>query len=413
MKVTRFLVALAIVLLGAWASLTGAWPWTRVLVAPPIVVNNAWAESADTLRRGETISELLARQGIVGLNLQEIAARSSFDPRRARTGLVFSFRRPRLDSLPSDFTVRTGAEQRLQFSRADSGWTTAVQPIEWRTEVVQVGGPIDNSLYVALDNGVDERLLGRGERERLAWDLADVYAWSVDFTRDIRGGDHFQVLMERLVSEEGEVRFGRILASDLTVNGRSLTAYRFDAPDGTSSYYDADGQSLKRAFLRAPVQFRRISSSFNRSRRHPVLGFARRHEGTDYAADYGTPVLAAGDGVVIKTGYSGGYGNLVEIRHANGITTRYGHLSAILVRSGARVGQGDVIGRVGATGLATGSHLHYEFRVNGVARDARRLDLGNGQPVASANRAAFELERSKLTAMLYPATVPPLAQLGD
>lgn len=413
MKVSRFLVALAIVLFGAWASLTGSWPWKRVMVAPPIVVGNAWAESADTLRRGETVSELLARQGVVGLNLQEIAARTNFDPRRMRSGLVFNFRRPRLDSLPSAFSVRTGDAQRLQFLRADSGWTTEVQPIMWYPEVVQVGGPIDNSLYVALDNGVDDRLLGRGERERLAWDLADVYAWSVDFTRDIRAGDRFQVLIERLVSEEGEVRFGRILASDLTVNAKSLTAYRFETADGKASFYDADGQSLKRAFLRAPLQFRRISSSFNRSRRHPVLGFARRHEGTDYAADYGTPVLAAGDGVVIKTGYSGGYGNLVEVRHANGITTRYGHLSAILVRSGARVEQAQVIGRVGATGLATGSHLHYEFRVNGVARDARRLDLGNGQPVAAADRPAFDAERSRLTALLYPAPVSPLAQVGD
>lgn len=413
MKASRFLVALATVLFGAWASLTGSWPWKRVMVAPPIVVANAWAESADTLRRGETVSELLARQGIVGLNLQDIAARSNFDPRRMRSGLVFNFRRPRLDSLPTAFSVRTGDAQRLQFLRADSGWTTEVQPIMWYPEVVQVGGPIDNSLYVALDNGVDDQLLGRGERERLAWDLADVYAWSVDFTRDIRAGDRFQVLLERLVSEEGEVRFGRILASDLTVNGKSLTAYRFETADGKASFYDAEGQSLKRAFLRAPLQFRRISSSFNRSRRHPVLGFARRHEGTDYAADYGTPVLAAGDGVVIKAGYSGGYGNLVEVRHANGITTRYGHLSAILARTGTRVEQGQVIGRVGATGLATGSHLHYEFRVNGVARDARRLDLGNGQPVAAADRPAFDAERSRLAALLHPAPVSPLAQLGD
>lgn len=413
MKLTRFLVALAVVLLGAWASITGAWPWKRVLVAEPIVVSNAWMEIADTLHRGETISDLLARQGIVGINLQEIAARSKFDPRRAPSGMVFNFRRPRLDSLPSEFSVRTGADQRLQFLRADSGWVAEVEPIAWRSEVVQVQGPIDNSLYVALDDGLDDQLLGVGERERLAWDLADVYAWSVDFTRDIRPGDHFQVLFERLVSEDGEVRFGRVLASDLTINGKNLTAYRFEPAGGQASYYDADGQSLKRAFLRAPLQFRRISSSFNRSRNHPILGFARRHEGTDYAADYGTPVLAAGEGVVVKAGYSGGYGNLVELRHANGISTRYGHLSAILVRPGTRVSQGQVIGRVGATGLATGPHLHYEFRVNGVARDARRMDLGNGQPVASADRPAFDLERDRLTAQLYPTPVLPLAQLGN
>ncbi|HEX5004260.1 MAG TPA: M23 family metallopeptidase [Gemmatimonadales bacterium] len=412
MRVVRFLVALAIVCLGAWASLTGAWPWRRVLVAPPIVVDNAWAESSDTLRGGETISELLARQGIVGLNLQDIVARSQFDPRRARTGMVFNFRRPRLDSFPSTFSVRTGDEQRLQFLRADSGWSTEVQPIAWRPEVVRIEGPIDNSLYVALDGGVDDQLLGGGQRERLAWDLADIYAWSVDFTRDIRAGDQFQVVFEREVSEEGEVRFGRILAADLRVNGRTLTAYRFEGPDGSTSFYDADGESLRRAFLRAPLQFRRISSSFNRSRRHPILGLSRRHEGTDYAANYGTPVLAAGDGVVTRAGRAGGYGNLVEIRHANGITTRYGHLSAINVRIGTRVTQSQVIGRVGATGLATASHLHYEFRVNGVARDSRRLDLGNGKPVATADRPAFELERGRLATMLYPVAIPPLAQFG-
>ncbi|HQR17360.1 MAG TPA: M23 family metallopeptidase, partial [Gemmatimonadales bacterium] len=299
-----------------------------------------------------------------------------------------------------------------QFLRSEEGWTTEVQPIAWRPEVVRIQGPIDNSLYVALDEGVDDAMLGRGERERLAWDLADVYAWSVDFTRDIRPGDRFQVVLERMVSEEGEVRFGRILAADLTVNGRAQTAFRFEGQDGKPSYYDVDGQSLKRAFLRAPLQFRRISSSFNRSRRHPILGFARQHQGTDYAADYGTPVLAAGDGTVAQAGRSGGYGNLIEVRHANGIVTRYGHLSAILVRQGSRVSQGQVIGRVGATGLATGSHLHYEFRVNGVARDSRRLDLGNGQPVASADRSAFEVQRARLTALLYPPEGLPLAQFG-
>jgi len=412
MRFVRFPLALAVVALGAWAALTDAWPWRRMLVAEPIVVSNAWAESADTLRRGETISDLLARQGIVGIDLQGIAERTKLDPRRARTGLVFNFRRARLDSVPSSFTVRTGLDQRVQFDRAADGWTTNVQPIFWRPEVVRIEGPIDNSLYVALDNGVDAQLLGPGERERLAWDLADIYAWSVDFTRDIRAGDQFQVLLEREVSEEGEVRFGRILASDLSINGKTLTAYRFETADGTPSYYDAEGESLRRAFLRAPLQFRRISSSFNRARRHPILGYTRRHEGTDYSAAYGTPVLAAGDGTVAKAGRAGGYGNLIEVRHANGITTRYGHLSAILVRPGARVTQGQVIGRVGATGLATASHLHYEFRVNGVARDSRRLDLGNGKPVPASDRPAFDETRIQLASLLYTDPAAPVPQFG-
>jgi len=413
MRRIRLAVPFALLGFGAWFGLTDDWPWHRLHVAAPIVVDFAYEESADTLHGGETVDELLARQRVRGLDLQDIADRFGFDPRRVRAGLVFNFVRPRTDSVPSGFSVRTGPEQRLRFVRADGSWQAEAEAIAWRPEVVRIAGPIDNSLYLALDAQVADELLAAGERKRLAWDLADVYAWSVDFTRDIRAGDTFQVVLEREVSDEGEIRFGRVLAADLQVAGKRLTAFRFEQENGAAAFYDAEGQSLKRAFLRTPVQFRRISSSFNRARRHPVLGMTRRHEGIDYAADVGTPVMAAGDGVVRQAGRAGGYGNLVEIRHANGIVTRYGHLSRILTRSGARVTQGQVIGRVGATGLTTGPHLHYEFRVNGAARDSRRMDLGNGAPVARAERSSFELERNRLTALLYPAPASQVAQLGD
>jgi murein DD-endopeptidase MepM/ murein hydrolase activator NlpD len=216
-------------------------------------------------------------------------------------------------------------------------------------------------------------------------------------------------VFERLVSEDGEVRFGRVLAADLTMSGKSLTAFRYEQA-GRSAFYDANGNSLRRAFLRAPVQFRRISSSFARARFHPVLGITRRHEGTDYAAAPGTPVMAAGDGVVLRAGWSGGYGNLIELRHRNGITTRYGHLRGFArgIRAGARVEQGQTIGYVGSTGLATGPHLHYEFRVNGVARDSRRVELGNGAPIGNDLRAGFDAERDRLLQLLHtdaPAAV--------
>ena len=217
------------------------------------------------------------------------------------------------------------------------------------------------------------------------------------------------MVFERLVSEDGEVRFGRVLAADLTMSGKSLTAFRFDNA-GHSTFYDASGNSLRRAFLRAPVQFRRISSSFARARFHPVLGITRRHEGTDYAAAPGTPVMAAGDGVVVRAGRAGGYGNLIELRHRNGITTRYGHLRGFArgIHAGARVEQGQTIGFVGSTGLATGPHLHYEFRVNGVARDSRRVELGNGAPISNDLRAGFDAERDRLLQLLHteaPAAV--------
>jgi murein DD-endopeptidase MepM/ murein hydrolase activator NlpD len=374
-------------------------PVTEPVVPRPIL----YSETLDTLRRGETISELLARQGVSDLDVNTLRSEASLDPRRLRSGLVFSFRKTDSDSAPTRISVRTSPEQRISFRRVSDRWDAVVEEIAWRPEEVRIEGSIDNSLYEALDAQVADPVLDAGERVRLAWDIADVYAWQIDFTRDVQAGDRFQVLFERLVSDEGEIRFGRVLASDLTMSGKSMTAFRFEQ-SGRSAFYDGAGNSLRRAFLRAPVQFRRISSSFARSRRHPVLGITRRHEGTDYAAAPGTPVMAAGDGVVVRAGRAGGYGNLIELRHRNGITTRYGHLRAFArgIRAGARVEQGQTIGYVGSTGLASGPHLHYEFRVNGQARDSRRVELGNGTPVSRNDREEFDRQRDRLLALLHP-----------
>ena len=381
-------------------------------VAAPVVVRpTLYSETLDTLRRGETISELFARQGVSDLDLTALRSQASLDPRRLRSGLVFSFRKTDRDSAPTRISVRTSPEQRISFRRVSDRWDAVVEPIAWQPEVIRIDGSIDNSLYEALDAQVDDAVLDAGERVRLAWDIADIYAWQVDFTRDVQSGDRFQVVLERLVSDEGEIRFGRVLAGDLTMSGKSLTAFRFEQGE-RSAFYDGSGNSLRRAFLRAPVQFRRISSSFARSRRHPVLGITRRHEGTDYAAAPGTPVMAAGDGVVLRAGRAGGYGNLIELRHRNGITTRYGHLQRFArgVRAGARVGQGQTIGFVGSTGLASGPHLHYEFRVNGLARDSRRVELGNGTPVARNDREEFERQRDRLLALLHPGQAIALVE---
>jgi murein DD-endopeptidase MepM/ murein hydrolase activator NlpD len=406
-----------VVVLGAGAAFAamGRWPWHRPTEPAPLtvaarpVVTVPVTETQDTLDRGETVSDLLARNGITNLDLSRLDTSVSFDPRRLRPGLVFSFRRPDTASTPTEISVRTSPEQRVVFQRSADQWNAVGEPIAWKTQTMRIEGGIDNSLYEALDAQVGDDQLDGADRQRLAWDLADVYAWQVDFTRDIQPGDRFQVVFERLVTEDGEVRFGRVLAADLTMSGKSLTAFRFES-DGRSAFYDASGNSLRRAFLRAPVQFRRISSTFARARFHPVLGITRRHEGTDYAAAPGTPVMAAGDGVVLRAGRAGGYGNLIELRHRNGIITRYGHLRGFArgVRAGARVEQGQTIGYVGSSGLATGPHLHYEFRVNGVARDSRRVELGNGAPIRDALRPGFQAERDRLLVLLHteaPASV--------
>jgi murein DD-endopeptidase MepM/ murein hydrolase activator NlpD len=395
------------------------WPWPRLTpqpVAPAHVVPAAptFIETLDTLRRGQTLSDLFARHKVDGIDFRRLDPALSLEPRRLRPGLIFSFRHSAGDSLPSHVVVRTSPAQRVTFSRLDAGWDAQAQPIHWQAQQARVEGAIDNSLYEALDAGVSDAQLDGPNRRRLAWDLADVYAWEVDFTRDIQPGDRFKVVYERMVSEDGDVRFGRVLASDLSISGKSLTAIRFgDANGGAAQYFDAEGNSLRRAFLRAPVEFRRISSGFAGARFHPVLGLTRRHEGTDYAAAPGTPVMAAGDGVVLRAGRAGGYGNLIELRHINGITTRYGHLRAFArkIQRGARVQQGQVIGYVGSTGLATGPHLHYEFRMNGVAKDSRRVKLGSGSPVPAADRDAFQRERDRLVAALErTAEQPAVAQ---
>jgi murein DD-endopeptidase MepM/ murein hydrolase activator NlpD len=416
----RFARALAAVLiLGAATvfAVRGAWPWHRLKVRTYSVAPDTatrFAQISDTLRRGETLSDLFARQGLRGFTIPALSHGLALDARKLRAGLVFNFLRAASDSIPSRVLVRTGPDQRVRLERADAGWTAVAEPITWSPQVIRLEGRVENSLYEALDAQVSDATLGAVERVRLAWDLADVYAWQLDFTRDIHPGDHFVVLVERLISSEGEVRFGRVLAAGLSVGGRELTAFRFDEDGGRAAYYDAQGVSLRRAFLRAPVEFRRISSTFSSARLHPILGTTRRHEGTDYAAAPGTPVMAAGEGMVLRAGVAGGYGNLIELRHRNGITTRYGHLRAFAkgIRAGARVTQGQVIGFVGSTGLATGPHLHYEFRVNGVARDARTVDAGNGEPIPSRGRAAFERERSHFTALLSRPSARAVATTG-
>ena len=400
------LCATAILAVAALFAVHDSWPWRNGRTVPIPTVQELFSERIDTLRRGETVSELFTRQGLPVPTLDRNSSNGLFDPRRLRPGLVFSFLRPSSDSLPTRVIFRSGPEQRVALQLTSEGWRAVAEPIVWRAQPVVLAGHITTSLYDALDTEIDDTLLAPEDRVRLAWDLADIFAWQVDFSRDIRPGDSFHVVAERLVSEDGEVRFGRVLAGEMVIGGQAFTAYRWTTADGSSGFYDADGRSLRRAFLLAPVQFRRISSGMSSGRMHPILGIIRKHEGIDFAAAPGTPVMAAGDGVVARREYTGGYGNLVEIRHANGIVTRYGHLQAFAkgLVPGLRLSQGDVIGYVGSTGMATGPHLHYEFRVNGVAREPRDADLGSGDPVPLAQRRDFDRERIHLLNLLNGAS---------
>jgi murein DD-endopeptidase MepM/ murein hydrolase activator NlpD len=393
----------------AWAS-RAAWPWRRPLTAPAIVVRAAYADWTDALGRRETLADVLARAGVTGRHYARFLAAAKHLPvRRLRPGLVFQVRRLKTDSVANRVTVRLSRAARLTLVRGDSGWTETVEMIPWTVTRLRITGVIESSLYDALDKAVADTFLPGAERRQLAWAIADVYDWEVDFARDIRAGDRFTVLLERLESSEGERRFGRILAARVNVARSPEYAFYFeDATTGVSGFYDERGRSLRRAFLRAPLQFRRISSRFG-GRYHPILHEWRHHAGVDFAAPYGTPVRATADGIVTRVGREeGGYGNLIELRHVTSIRTRYGHLSAFArgLHPGEHVTQGETIGYVGSTGLSTGPHLHYEFLVDNRPTNPQRKDMGAGTPVPAKLAALYAVERDRLHDQLEPHTPP-------
>lgn len=407
-RALRVGLACAVVAAAAVFAADGRWPWRRL--EPVAAVRDEARPLAvqvrDTLRAGETLGALLARHGVTGLDLRRVLP--GLDPRRLRAGLPVQLVKAHPRAAAREVRLRAD-DRRFVVRQVNGDWTSDVHAVRWTAEPLRLAGTIRTTLAASLDDAEGADGLDRGTRAQVTYALADVFAWQVDFSRDIQPGDRFVVVLDRETSDEGDVRLGRVVAGELVNGGRKLSAYLFKGSDNRPGYVDADGQSLRRAFLAAPVEFRRISSGFSRGRFHPVLGRFRAHEGTDYAAPPGTPVMAAGDGQVVRAGWSGGYGNLVELRHRNGVITRYGHLQRIArgLRSGSRVTQGEVIGFVGSTGLSTGPHLHYEYRVNGVARDYQSVDKGRGAPLPAADRAAFLEERRWLDGLLHPELAPP------
>ena len=239
-------------------------------------------------------------------------------------------------------------------------------------------GQIDSSLFEAAANA--------DIPEDVIMDLVAIFGWDIDFSLDIRRGDRFGIVYEELYKDDVKIRNGRILSAEFINNGKTYRAVYYTDPSGNSDYYAPDGKSMRKAFLRSPVKFSRISSRFTNKRWHPVLSKWRSHKGVDYAAARGTPVRASGDGKIIFAGTKGGYGRLIVIRHGGRYTTAYGHLHRYAkgARTGKKVKQGQIIGYVGSSGLATGPHLHYEFRVNGVHRNPLTVKLPEAQPVNTA-----------------------------
>ncbi len=255
-------------------------------------------------------------------------------------------------------------------------------------------GSIDQSLFLAgMDAGMSDGLI---------MDLAAIFGWDIDFALDMRVGDNFTVLYEELYLDGDKVADGNIIAAEFMNNGKTYRAYRYTDSNGKTEYYSPDGKSMRKPFMRTPVDLARISSHFNLRRKHPVLNRIRAHKGVDYAASRGTPIKATGDGKVVHRGKKGGYGNTIILRHGNTYTTLYAHMSkyARSTGVGSRVKQGQIIGYIGSTGLATGPHLHYEFRVNGVHRNPLKVKLPSANPLPKSEMDSFQTSIQPLMVQL-------------
>ena len=362
-------------------------PVELVYAETPLVLADAinpppYQKLSLTIGRGDTLDKLFRKND---LDLGELSQISKLDEARKRfrklkpgDEFIVTHDQGNLISMYSNLNLTSA----LKIERDDTGFKAEIveRPIEKRKRLAF--GSIETSLFEsAADAGLSDRVI---------MNIAGIFAWDVDFVLDIRKGDNYYVQYEEIWQDGEYVTDGEIVAAEFNNNGRTHQAIRFINDEGRSDYFTPEGHSVRKAFLRAPVDFTRISSNFNPRRRHPILNTIRAHRGVDYAAPRGTPIKAAGDGKVIFRGAKSGYGNTIILQHGGNITTLYAHMSRFAgVRVGSRVRQGQTIGYVGSTGLATANHLHYEYRLNGVHRNPRTVELPQAEPIDSRYRERF------------------------
>jgi murein DD-endopeptidase MepM/ murein hydrolase activator NlpD len=373
-------------------------PTLGVLYASPV-------ERVEThvLSSGQTLSGVLSQARISGHEMADLllGMRQHLNPGRLSTNTEITVRRWNSSDEPRTIEVRLNRDSTVRLVKQQTRWDGEVILTPTVIDTVYAGGTIQRTLYEAIVFDENSRL-PISDRRSLVAELAGVYEYKLDFTREIQPGDSYRMVYEREVRPDGSARSRKILAADMTVKGHTYQAYWFDSGDNqVKGYYDEQARPLAHGFSRYPVEFVRITSNFNPNRYHPILKTVRAHVGTDFGAPTGTPVMSTAEGTVTFAGVNSGYGNMVEIRHFNGYTTRYAHLSRFAsgIRQGARVTHKQVIGYVGMTGLATAPHLHYELRINGRPVDARTARLPDAPPIPGALRTKFmavATERSTL-----------------
>ena len=341
---------------------------------------------------GQTLDAIFRQEGFSLSLLHEILALNS-DTRgltKIKPGETFEFRR---DSEGEFLQMRYPIDEgRYLIVSKDQGELRAeIQKREITSEINEAEGVIKTSLFMAAkDSGLNDAMIMK---------LANIFGWDIDFVLDIREGDRFMLVYEKLYREGEFLRDGDILAATFINQGERFQAIHFESGD-VAGYFAPDGRNMRKAFLRAPLNFAYISSGFNPRRMHPVLKRIRPHKGIDYYAPRGTPVYAAGEGTVTRSDYSGANGHHVFIKHANSIVTKYLHFTRRAVKRGQRVKQGQTIGYVGSSGLATGPHLHYEFVVNGVHRNPRTVPLPKVEPLKGSKLTAFQAQAAPMLTQL-------------
>jgi len=348
----------------------------------------------ETVRSGDSLARIFSRLGISARQLDRLM-RTGGEPvaqlKRIMPGqtLKFDLRDGELNQL----VYEIDRLNTLHVQREGDGFGARTETRELETRVTNASGVINSSLFLAgMDAGLSDNLI---------MELAGIFGWDIDFALDIREGDRFTLLYEEKYLDGEKLRDGNILAAEFTNRGKTYRALRYTDASGRSDYYTPDGKSMRKAFIRTPVDFTRISSRFGK-RYHPTLKKRKNHHGVDYAAPRGTPIKAAGDGKLLFVGRKGGYGKTVIIQHGGKYSTLYAHMSRIKpgMRRGKHVRQGQVIGYVGSTGRSTGPHLHYEFRVNGVHRNPLTVKLPDAAPIQARYRADFLAKTRVLVSQL-------------
>lgn len=349
-----------------------------------------------TVKPGDSLSVLFDKAKVKASQLLELMAlgKNTNELRRIRPGDVIKIMRDEQGQLIA-LNYQIDTLHYLQVEREGEKLVADTHKYEIEVRNAYASGEIESSLFLASEEA--------GLSQNMIMELANIFGWDIDFALDIRKGDQFTVIYEQRFKNGNKIKDGNILAAEFINQGEVHRALRYTDPaTGTAGYYSDSGHSLRKAFLRSPVNFSRISSGFTTNRYHPILHKFRSHKGVDYAAARGTPVLASGDGKIIFKGNKGGYGRTIVIKHGNKYSTLYAHLNSYnkKTRSGGHVKQGQVIGYVGSSGLASGPHLHYEFRVNGVHHNPLTVKFPSSSPIPKRYHDNFELSTQGYIAQL-------------